>query len=100
MEKAIKIDSISIDVDYGTTYIIETDDMYYSVNEKLTFGAIYPCPVLEVAKRFRNNWFDDNGEHPVPGNIAAKINQFNADAFGIGFKENQVLQFGAKRETL
>lgn len=96
----MKIVAISIDADYGTSYIIETNSMYYCVNEQLDYKSIYPCPVLDASKRFRNNWFDDNGEHDVPIGIKNKLALFQADESCNKIERANERQFGEKRLEL
>jgi hypothetical protein len=100
MEK-FKIIAISVNHNYGNSFVIEGEDLYYYINEmteKQGFDTIYPCPVGQVAGRFRHNWFMDNGEHdPVPENLVNRIQTQQKDPKFQKFCEQQKLQFGKKR---
>jgi len=99
-----KITAISIDKNYGNSFVIEGDDMYYYINERSEqkgFDTIYPCPVGQVAGRFRHNWFLDNGEHePVPEDLINRIKAQQKRSEFQNFCQKQKEQFGLKRFML
>jgi hypothetical protein len=96
--------AISVDEDYGTAFVIECGDLYYYINERSENGwydTVYPCPVVQVAGRFRHNWFLDNGEHsPVPSELVERIKKQQSDPAFRKFCEQQKRQFGEKRFAL
>jgi len=100
MEK-FKIIAISINKNYGTGFVIEGSDLYYFINEKpdnIGFDTVYPCPVGQVAGRFRQNWFLDNGEHdPVPEDLIKRIKKQQKNPEFQELCKNQKLQFGPKK---
>jgi len=103
MEK-FKIIAISINLDYGNSFVIEGDDLYYYINENTEykgFDTIYPCPVGQVVGRFRHNWFMDNGDHEqAPEDLVNRIIVQQKDPEFQNLCERQKLQFGVKRFEL
>jgi hypothetical protein len=100
MEK-FTIIAISVDSDYGNAFVIEGDDLYYFINERPEnggFDTVYPCPIGQVAGRFRHNWFLDNGEHsPVPEDLVNRIKKQQSNPDFQKLCEQQKRQFGKKR---
>lgn len=96
-----KITAISVDKANGNAFVIEGDGLYYYINERPEdggFDTVYPCPIAQVAGRFRHNWFMDNGEHdPVPEELVNRIKAQQCNPEFLRFCEKQKQQFGKKR---
>jgi hypothetical protein len=95
-----KIIAISVDKHYGNAFVIEGDDLYYYINEipeNGSFDTIYPCPVGQVAGRFRHNWFMDNGVREVPEEFINRIKAQQSNPDFQKFVKHQKIQFGEKR---
>jgi hypothetical protein len=101
MEK-FKTLAISIRGDGEDAYVAEGDDLYYYITDYLDpkFDNIYPCPVGQVAGRFRHDWMmgEDLGE--LPFTLSERIRKKQLDPKFQEYVKQQKEQFGEKRFEL
>ncbi len=100
MEK-FKITAISADRGCGKAFVLEDEDLYYYINEKTKnggFDTVYPCPIAQVAGRFRHDWIENNGNFGQPQE--SLVNRIKAQQKDPEFQklcEEQKFTFGKKR---
>lgn len=82
MEK-FKNTALSIDNVHGNSYVIEGEDLYYYINERPqngNFDTVWPCPIAQVAGRFRHNWIlYENNLGSVREDLVRRIKQQQKD---------------------
>jgi hypothetical protein len=94
--------AISIRSNDDIAYVAEGDDLYYYITKYLDpkFDNIYPCPVAQVAGRFRLDWVMDKDFGELPFTLSARIRKKQLDPKFQEFVELQKEQFGEKRFEL
>jgi hypothetical protein len=94
--------AISIRGDGKDAYVAEGDDLYYYITDHVDpyIDSIYPCPVGQVAGRFRHDWMmgEDLGE--LPFTLSARIRKKQLDPKFQELCERQKEHFGKKRFKL
>jgi hypothetical protein len=85
-----------------TAYVAEGDDLYYYITEYLhpTIDNIYPCPVAQVAGRFRLDWVMDKDFGELPFTLQERIKKKQLDPKFKQLCKEQKEQFGEKRFEL
>lgn len=104
----LTITAISLNKSNGDAFVLEGEDMYFYINSKRAedpdisdptyFDTIYPCPIAQVAGRFRHDWYMDNGEHdPVDEELVNRIEAQLKNPKFVEFCKRQKRLFGEKR---
>lgn len=91
--------AISIRDNDDIAYVAEGDDLYYYITKYLDpkFDNIYPCPVAQVAGRFRLDWVMDKDFGELPFTLQERIRNKQLDPKFQEYVKQQKEQFGEKR---
>jgi hypothetical protein len=94
--------AISIRGDGQDAYVALGDDLYYYITDFVhpTIDNIYPCPVAQVAGRFRLDWQMDEDLGELPFTLAARIRKKQLDPKFQELCKWQKEHFGEKRFEL
>jgi hypothetical protein len=102
MEK-FKVTATSIHGNYYDAYVVEGQDLYYYLKRvpDEDYDSIYPCPVAQVAGRFRHDWSMSEGDNDdVPITLVARIKEKQLDPEFQELCDRQKEHFGQKRFEL
>jgi hypothetical protein len=94
--------AISIRDDDDIAYVAEGNDLYYYITKYLDpkFDNIYPCPVGQVAGRFRHDWYMNKDLGELPFTLQERIRKKQLDPEFQELCERQKEHFGKKRFEL